>query len=160
MDKKLLFIMKKEVIYLIFYHQLVIGKWQFLCLRNSGSSGSEGSIDAGMNGIIAETSVEKPEQIILELTNTSLDLDMIYLSWASGMTGVRGVAALFLDSIWSSIFPISFFRSLAAGSTVSQTLRSHIGVLSVSAKQGTALPGVKQLGLWLTGSTEVILTWK
>jgi len=53
--------MKKEVIYLIFYHQLMVGKWQFLWrhLRNPGSSGSEGSVDAGMNGIVAETSVEK-----------------------------------------------------------------------------------------------------
>ena len=85
---------------------------------------------------------------------------MFYLSWASGMTGVRGVAALFLDSIWSSIFPISFFRSLAAGSTVSQTLTNEKLVLFVSANQGTALPGVKQLGLWLTCSTEVILTWR
>ena len=66
MDKKLLFIMKKEVIYLTFYHQLFIWKWQFLCLRNPGSSGSEGSIDAGMNGIIAETSVEKPEKLVFD----------------------------------------------------------------------------------------------
>ena len=64
MDKKLLFIMKKEVIYLIFYHQSMVGKWQFLWrhLRNPGSSGSEGSVDAGMNGIVAETSVEKPKK--------------------------------------------------------------------------------------------------
>ena len=31
-------------------------------LRNPGSSGSEGSVDAGMNGIVGETSVEKPEK--------------------------------------------------------------------------------------------------
>ena len=76
------------------------------------------------------------------------------------MTGVRGVAALFLDSIWSSILPISFFRSLAAGSTVSQTLTNEKSVLSVSANQSTALPGIVQLSLSLTRGTENLLTWK
>ena len=32
-------------------------------LRNPGSSGSEGSVDAGMNGIVGETSVEKPASL-------------------------------------------------------------------------------------------------
>ena len=89
-----------------------------------------------------------------------LSLAIFYLSWASGMTGVRGVAALFLDSIWSSILPISFLRSLAAGSTVSQTLTNKKSVLSVSANQSTALPGVVQLGLSLTCGTKDLLTWK
>ena len=153
--------MKKEVIYLTFYHQSMVGKWHFLWrhLRNPGSSGSEGSVDAGMNGIVAETSVEKPEKFTFE-EMCDLSLAIFYLSWASGMTGVRGVAALFLDSIWSSILPISFLRSLAAGSTVSQTLTNKKSVLSVSANQSTALPGVVQLGLSLTCGTKDLLTWK
>ena len=126
-------------------------------LRNPGSSCSEGSVDAGMNGVVGETSVEKPEKFTL---NKDLDLclTIFYLSWASGMTGVRGVAALFLDNIWSSIFPISFLRSLAAGSTVSQTLSNQKLALSVSTNQSSALPGVKQLCLGLTCSTETLLT--
>ena len=91
---------------------------------------------------------------------STLSLAIFYLSWASGMTGVRGVAALFLDSIWSSILPISFLRSLAAGSTVSQTLTNKKSVLSVSANQSRALPGVVQLSLSLTRGTENLLTWK
>ena len=48
-------------------------------LRNPGSSGSEGSVDAGMNGVVGETSVEKPEKFTL---NKDLDLclTIFYLS--------------------------------------------------------------------------------
>ena len=63
------------------------------------------------------------------------------MSWASGMTGVRGVAALFLESIWSSILPISFLRSLAWGSTVSHTLGYHSFVSPSPAAHRFSWPG-------------------
>ena len=55
-----LYIAKKKFDLFIIVSSFIEGQSMRRRLRNPGSSCSEGSVDAGMNGVVLEASVEKP----------------------------------------------------------------------------------------------------